>query len=486
MLPILLLVILGIIDFGRALLSYSSASNALRNAEVAGVDDLLTNYSDCKEMRRRIGEALYIGRSDISIQYQKHDSSTIIPCAGDSIDPALLTTGDLLQINITSKVNLITPLINGLFPALTFNFAGQRTILVNIPLTVADADTDYDGMLDTWEMDWFTNLDATGTDDPDNDLCNNGCEETRGTNPLNPDTDGDGLLDGEEIYIHDTHPINPDTDGDGLDDGDELSIYGTDPLDPDTDDDGLSDGQEVLLGALPGVTDSDGDGITDGNEVNVYGTNPILVDTDDDGLTDPEEVFNYGTLATNPDTDSDGLRDGPELKTYGTSPHEPDTDGDSLIDGMEVSVFSTSPLLVDTDADNLPDPDEINVHHTTPYKFDSDDDGLSDWDEIFLYGTQAMNPDSDGDGLSDGVEIETYGTDPNDTDSDDDGISDADEVAAGTTPAQLDSDGDGLGDTWEITLFRQPGAARAGRPRLRPVRQRVRRDVEDVPDGHRQ
>ncbi len=195
---------------------------------MARIDDLLTNYSDCKEMRRRIGEALYIGRSDISIQYQKHDSSTIIPCAGDSIDPALLTTGDLLQINITSKVNLITPLINGLFPALTFNFAGQRTILVNIPLTVADTDTDYDGMLDTWEMDWFTNLDATGTDDPDNDLCNNGCEETRGTNPLNPDTDGDGLLDGEEIYIHDTHPINPDTDGDGLDDGDELEA-GTDP-----------------------------------------------------------------------------------------------------------------------------------------------------------------------------------------------------------------------------------------------------------------
>ena len=49
--------------------------------------------------------------------------------------------------------------------------------------------------------------------------------------PYFPDTDGDGLLDHEEIYIYGTDPLNPDTDGDGCSDGDEVLVFGTDPLD---------------------------------------------------------------------------------------------------------------------------------------------------------------------------------------------------------------------------------------------------------------
>ena len=39
-----------------------------------------------------------------------------------------------------------------------------------------------------------------------------------GLDPDNPDTDGDGLTDGEEIHGC-TDPKNPDTDGDGYGDG---------------------------------------------------------------------------------------------------------------------------------------------------------------------------------------------------------------------------------------------------------------------------
>ncbi len=50
-------------------------------------------------------------------------------------------------------------------------------------------------------------------------------------NPLNPDSDGDGLTDAEEtggmqvLYPYRavyTDPYNPDTDGDGLTDGEEM------------------------------------------------------------------------------------------------------------------------------------------------------------------------------------------------------------------------------------------------------------------------
>jgi len=45
------------------------------------------------------------------------------------------------------------------------------------------------------------------------------------------DTDGDGLLDAQELSLE-TDPLNPDTDGDGISDGDEFNIRKTDPLIP--------------------------------------------------------------------------------------------------------------------------------------------------------------------------------------------------------------------------------------------------------------
>ncbi|MDK6292949.1 hypothetical protein QP095_10720, partial [Aerococcus urinae] len=56
------------------------------------------------------------------------------------------------------------------------------------------------------------------------------------TNPLNPDTDGDGLTDGDEVTGaknggKPTNPNKADTDGDGINDGDEIK-NGTDPLNP--------------------------------------------------------------------------------------------------------------------------------------------------------------------------------------------------------------------------------------------------------------
>ena len=49
--------------------------------------------------------------------------------------------------------------------------------------------------------------------------------------------------------------FNPDTDGDGVTDGDEVNIYGTDPLNPDSDGDGIDDGDEIDLGVDPNTND---------------------------------------------------------------------------------------------------------------------------------------------------------------------------------------------------------------------------------------
>lgn len=65
--------------------------------------------------------------------------------------------------------------------------------------------------------------------------------------PLPPDvdTDGDGLLDSEEAR-YGTNLYDKDTDDDSLSDGEEVQKYQTDPLNPDTDNGGNKDGVEIL------------------------------------------------------------------------------------------------------------------------------------------------------------------------------------------------------------------------------------------------
>jgi len=71
----------------------------------------------------------------------------------------------------------------------------------------------------------------TQTEDADNDGLTNDAELALGTNPLNWDSDGDGIDDFYEIHTSLTDPLRPDSDYDGARDDAELDA-GTDPNDP--------------------------------------------------------------------------------------------------------------------------------------------------------------------------------------------------------------------------------------------------------------
>jgi len=65
---------------------------------------------------------------------------------------------------------------------------------------------------------------------------------------------------------------------------------------PDSDLDGLTDGEEQEHGTDPAAMDTDGDCCIDGLEVNEYKTDPLRFDTDGDGIPDGLEVY----IKTNP------------------------------------------------------------------------------------------------------------------------------------------------------------------------------------------
>jgi len=164
-------------------------------------------------------------------------------------------------------------------------------------------DSDGDGMSDEFEL-LYTDPPSPVDLDPDDDLEPDGLtnlqEYNLQTEPNNVDTDGDTLIDGDEVagagLRPATNPAKADTDGDGLSDGVETNTMtfvsssdtGTDPTNPDTDGDALSDGVETNTGTFVSDTDT--------------GTDPFAVDTDTDGAEDWYEV---AASYTDPTSSSD-------------------------------------------------------------------------------------------------------------------------------------------------------------------------------------
>ncbi len=109
--------------------------------------------------------------------------------------------------------------------------------------------------------------------------------------PMNPDLDDDGILDCWEakytsVFFGDVLGLDPDADldGDGLTNLDEFYLnqwYGVElsPLQYDSDGDGISDGEQ----------DSDGDGLSNAREIE-FSTLVPENDSDDDGMTNLEEL----------------------------------------------------------------------------------------------------------------------------------------------------------------------------------------------------
>ncbi len=228
------------------------------------------------------------------------------------------------------------------------------------------------------------------------------------TDPSNPDTDGDGLTDYDEILNYHIDPTSPDTDSDGLTDYEEVEIYKTHPNKPDTDGDGIWDGVEVKNRTNPNTGDTDKDRLLDIDEIK-FGTDINKPDTDGDGMSDFDETRNgFDPLEAGQilaDTDDDGLLDIDEI-FYFTDRFSPDTDDDGMNDKEEVDNL-TNPLGegdMDFDDDGISDKDE-EKYNINPSKFDSDDDGLTDYEEIFTYKTDPNNRDCDDDGYLDGEEV---------------------------------------------------------------------------------
>lgn len=398
---------------------------------------------------------------------------------------AMYTTEDPVKIDSSSRFeDLIFQ------PPIAQSYA-MKTIYFSLNGTYSDHTESYyrDRLDDGSNQYMVLNFEDS---DGDNDGLSDLAEKILGTNPYVSDSDGDSIIDGEEVipgldqYV--TNPIDPDTDGDGILDGDEttgvgIKGYRSNPLIKDSDSDGIPDKEEVFKGIDDYVTDplsedTDGDSRTDLEETTPYGpsgfmSSPIDHDSDDDGATDFQEIDDGNGSVTDPgkfDSDGDGLSDYDEIYVFKTDPNRVDSDDDGIRDGDELSrAFETDPTKSDTDGDGLSDREEIDGigsmdYDSDPRNPDSDSDGITDGEEVKTgkdgYITNPRSLDTDNDGILDGSEVDPgyngYLTDPTNQDTDGDGISDGDEVKGSgpenypSNPLKQDSDSDGILDSEEV------------------------------------
>ena len=305
-----------------------------------------------------------------------------------------------------------------------------------------DSDDDNDGLADEIELFSAFELLLSIPGDSRNVFVNPDDPRNYLTNPLNPDTDGDGCIDSI-----DTNPTNPsaDTDGDGIcDDGDVdddndgvADIDDAFPLDAgesaDTDNDGIGNNAD---------TDDDNDGVADNNDP--FPLDPAeSVDTDNDGIGNNADT----------DDDNDGVPDINEI-LIGTDPLNVDTDGDGAIDtdvlqsdsGGASDIVDLFPLNPNEDSDSDGDCTDFNLPTSgdgcgdnsdpdTLANVDTDGDGVTDSNDAFPNDPDETT-DSDGDGIGNNA----------DTDDDNDGVADIDDAFPLDPTETTDTDGDGIGN----------------------------------------
>lgn len=147
-LPILLLVVLGIVEFGRLLFFYSSVTSASREgarygAAVGEISAGVDRYEDCAGIRdaaRRAGTFARLEDDDITIQYD--DGANL----KDAVCPPTTTIGlaDRVVVTVVGNFQPITPIIDVFFPddGLDITSTTARTIIKEVGVKGTPVPTD--------------------------------------------------------------------------------------------------------------------------------------------------------------------------------------------------------------------------------------------------------------------------------------------------------------------------------------------------------
>lgn len=141
LLPLLLLLIFGIVEFGRLLSARETVNQAARNAARFGSANATTvngvaQYVDCVLIRQAgtdTGGVVAVLPADITVEYDSGPGTGVdatCPEGGPGPDQALIANGDRIVVTVSSDLDLITPLVGRLWSGgkVTLSSTDRRAI----------------------------------------------------------------------------------------------------------------------------------------------------------------------------------------------------------------------------------------------------------------------------------------------------------------------------------------------------------------------
>jgi len=115
-LPLLILLLVGIFDFGRAIYAYNTLNNAAREAGRLAIVD--QTEADIQAVGVQRAASLGIQPADVTVDYRAPDDPTTAnSCTGTLGEPD--TVGCLAVVHIQYQYNAATPIIGNLVGTLT-------------------------------------------------------------------------------------------------------------------------------------------------------------------------------------------------------------------------------------------------------------------------------------------------------------------------------------------------------------------------------
>jgi hypothetical protein len=271
--------------------------------------------------------------------------------------------------------------------------------------------------------------------------------ETGNVTIVDIDSDGDGVLDGQDRFPNDATQTD-DADGDGYGDnpdGNNADAFPSDSSEwADSDDDGVGDNADAFPNDPTETTDSDGDNVGDNADA-FPNDGSETADSDDDGVGDNADAFPNDPTET---TDSDGDNVGDNADAFPDNAAESaDTDMDGVGDNADDFPQDANET---TDSDDDGVGDNADAFPNDPFESaDSDDDGVGDNADAFPNDASEI-ADRDNDGVGDNTDaFPEDGTESVDTDMD--GVGDNGDAFPNDASQTTDRDGDGYGDNIQGT-----------------------------------
>jgi hypothetical protein len=129
--PILLTLMMGIVDFGRLMFALVSISNASREASryasVPGTGDT-PQHIDCTGIASIArGSAFLFELNSVTVSYERN-GSVYATCDSPPAAEAL-QMGDRVVISTTATIRILTPVISNIVPSIPVWFTSARTIV---------------------------------------------------------------------------------------------------------------------------------------------------------------------------------------------------------------------------------------------------------------------------------------------------------------------------------------------------------------------